>query len=203
MFDLVSTLQPHLIAGGVEIVAQGNTVTTSASRWDRYLGMTAAMTQVPVPTATRGVEKALDTNPHLNNIYYGIRYGLSWGESSLKSLKQISSHPESFLSPIKKIEGFKYGYQIEELVRDYIKDGGFGYNFQNDLRIAAGETFGEFIGGAVGSFAGPFGTFVGSAFGAFYMEMQIRRNIYENYIYDIQPNNMNWDGYYNLFMNIY
>ena len=23
------------------------------SRWDRYLGMTAAMTQVPVPTATR------------------------------------------------------------------------------------------------------------------------------------------------------
>ena len=22
------------------------------SRWDRYLGMTAAMTQVPVPTAT-------------------------------------------------------------------------------------------------------------------------------------------------------
>ena len=47
------------------------------------------------------------------------------------------------------------------------------------------------------------GTFVGSAFGAFYMEMQIRRNIYENYIYDIQPNNMNWDGYYNLFMNIY
>ena len=22
-------------------------------RWDRYLGMTAAMTQVPVPTATR------------------------------------------------------------------------------------------------------------------------------------------------------
>ena len=25
---------------------------TSNSRWDRYLGMTAAMTQVPVPTAT-------------------------------------------------------------------------------------------------------------------------------------------------------
>ena len=24
----------------------------SNSRWDRYLGMTAAMTQVPVPTAT-------------------------------------------------------------------------------------------------------------------------------------------------------
>ena len=24
------------------------------SRWDRYLGMTAAMTQVPVPTATSG-----------------------------------------------------------------------------------------------------------------------------------------------------
>ncbi len=27
----------------------------SHSRWDRYLGMTAAMTQVPVPTATDGV----------------------------------------------------------------------------------------------------------------------------------------------------
>ena len=26
---------------------------TLASRWDRYLGMTAAMTQVPVPTARR------------------------------------------------------------------------------------------------------------------------------------------------------
>ena len=24
------------------------------SRWDRYLGMTAAMTQLPVPTATQG-----------------------------------------------------------------------------------------------------------------------------------------------------
>ena len=121
----------------------------------------------------------------------------------LKALKQISSHPESFLSPIKKIKGFKYGYQIEELVRDYIKDGGIGYNFQNDLRIATGETIGELIGGAVGSFAGPFGIFVGSAFGAFYMEMQIRRNIYENYFYGIQPNIMNWDGYYNFFMNIY
>ena len=26
---------------------------TLGSRWDRYLGMTAVMTQVPVPTATR------------------------------------------------------------------------------------------------------------------------------------------------------
>ena len=27
-------------------------LTFSPSRWDRYLGMTAAMTQVPVPTAS-------------------------------------------------------------------------------------------------------------------------------------------------------
>ena len=30
----------------------------SDSRWDRYLGMTAAMTQVPVPTATEGLPLA-------------------------------------------------------------------------------------------------------------------------------------------------
>ena len=29
-----------------------------SSRWDRYLGMTAAMTQVPVSTATRSREKS-------------------------------------------------------------------------------------------------------------------------------------------------
>ena len=29
---------------------------TITSRWDRYLGMTAAMTQVPVPTATALIE---------------------------------------------------------------------------------------------------------------------------------------------------
>ena len=29
----------------------------SASRWDRYLGMTAAMTQVPVPTAKHSEQR--------------------------------------------------------------------------------------------------------------------------------------------------
>ena len=32
--------------------------TFKGSRWDRYLGMTAAMTQVPVPTATK-MEQAI------------------------------------------------------------------------------------------------------------------------------------------------
>ena len=30
-----------------------------SSRWDRYLGMTAAMTQVPVPKRTRGQERCV------------------------------------------------------------------------------------------------------------------------------------------------
>ena len=33
------------------------------SRWDRYLGMTAAMTQVPVPTAKNSSENLLLNNP--------------------------------------------------------------------------------------------------------------------------------------------
>ena len=32
---------------------------TLGSRWDRYLGMTAVMTQVPVPTATSLLTHAL------------------------------------------------------------------------------------------------------------------------------------------------
>ena len=32
-------------------LANGYVVSLKDSRWDRYLGMTAAMTQVPVPTA--------------------------------------------------------------------------------------------------------------------------------------------------------
>ena len=37
-----------------------------SSRWDRYLGMTAPMTQVPVPTATEDYTKTLQ------------RYNLLW-----------------------------------------------------------------------------------------------------------------------------
>jgi len=36
-----------MISGTVPVI--------KTSRWDRYLGMTAAMTQVPVPTATGGL----------------------------------------------------------------------------------------------------------------------------------------------------
>ena len=32
------------------------------SRWDRYLGMTAAMTQVPVPTARGKENKKIEEN---------------------------------------------------------------------------------------------------------------------------------------------
>ena len=34
------------------VMSRNLTVEAEVSRWDRYLGMTAAMTQVPVPTAT-------------------------------------------------------------------------------------------------------------------------------------------------------
>ena len=35
------------------VMSRNLTVEAEVSRWDRYLGMTAAMTQVPVPTATK------------------------------------------------------------------------------------------------------------------------------------------------------
>ena len=43
-----------------DILADQNDINESTrnSRWDRYLGMTAAMTQVPVPTATEGLPLA-------------------------------------------------------------------------------------------------------------------------------------------------
>ena len=40
-----------------------NEIEQNNSRWDRYLGMTAAMTQVPVPTAIpAGYGKRKETN---------------------------------------------------------------------------------------------------------------------------------------------
>ena len=36
---------------------QSQIVTAKFSRWDRYLGMTAVMTQVPVPTASVGQQQ--------------------------------------------------------------------------------------------------------------------------------------------------
>lgn len=148
----------------------------------------------------RGVEQALNTNPTLNNLYYGIRYGTGWGEKSLSALSKISSHPEFLSSPIKRIRGFNYGYQAEELMRDIIQDGGFGYNFCNDLRVDLGSWAGGAVGGSLGSVAGPIGTIIGYGFGSFYIEMHIRQNIYEQYIRSIQPYITNWDNYYNFYM---
>ena len=148
----------------------------------------------------RGVEQALNTNPTLNNLYYGIRYGTGWGEKSLSALSKISSHPEFLSSPIKRIRGFNYGYQAEELMRDIIQDGGFGYNFCNDLRVDLGSWAGGAVGGSLGSVAGPIGTIIGYGFGSFYIEMHIRQNIYEQYIRSIQPYIANWDNYYNFYM---
>ena len=41
------------------VMSRNLTVEAEVSRWDRYLGMTAAMTQVPVPTATRACAQHL------------------------------------------------------------------------------------------------------------------------------------------------
>ncbi len=49
-------LTQHFAEG--EAVKNGVKVSKrNSSRWDRYLGMTAAMTQVPVPTATSHSDK--------------------------------------------------------------------------------------------------------------------------------------------------
>lgn len=148
----------------------------------------------------RGVERNLDTNPNLNNLYYSIRYGAGWSQNSLNTLSKFSSRPEIFSSSIKQIKRFNYGYQFEELMRDYIKDGGFGYNFWNDVRIDAGSWAGGYVGASIGSVFGPIGAIVGYGLGSFYIDMHIRHNIYENYIYNISPDINNWDNYYNFYM---
>ena len=40
------------ITNFIFLMISGTVPLIKTSRWDRYLGMTAAMTQVPVPTAT-------------------------------------------------------------------------------------------------------------------------------------------------------
>ena len=49
LFFVLSLINNNLLYGdNTEKIIRKN----DCSRWDRYLGMTAAMTQVPVPTAT-------------------------------------------------------------------------------------------------------------------------------------------------------
>ena len=133
-------------------------------------------------------------------IRYGKRCSCRAGSKTCPRDPVVSSHPDFLSSPIKRIRGFNYGYQVEELIRDIVQDGGFGYNFCNDFRVDLGSWAGGAVGGSLGSVAGPIGTIIGYGFGSFYIEMHIRQNIYEEYIRSIQPDITNWDNYYNFYM---
>lgn len=150
----------------------------------------------------RGVERTLETNTHLNNIYYGIRYGADWGEKALVYLEKKSTPSKVLNVSRKKLSLFNYGYQLEELARDYMKDNGLGYNFWDDLRIDIGSLAGAKIGATIGSYIGPGGAFVGGIFGALYIDLFMRNKIMDDYIRGFQPDDRNWDGLYN-FMLIY
>ena len=62
----------------LSMVAKANPVIPS--RWDRYLGMTAAMTQVPVPTATI---KHIFVSPQKHLARWNVQYRASAGARRL------------------------------------------------------------------------------------------------------------------------
>ena len=53
------------------------------SRWDRYLGMTAAITQLPVPTATEIIDVVNVEGVNVEDLYLRAIESLNnWGKSS-------------------------------------------------------------------------------------------------------------------------
>ena len=61
---------------------------------------------------------------------------------------------------------------------------------------------GGYVGGVMGSVVGPCGTFIGTLVGSFSYEMMVRGNIMDENIQRLQPDNRDWDGFYN-YMIIY
>ena len=96
-------------------------------------------------------------------------------------LKSYSSFSDHIIPTINKMKYWGWGFQVEELSRDYYKDGKkFGNHFFNDLKLDVGGYAGSAVGSFIGSSFGPIGSFIGSIVLSEFFEYRITKQIIED-----------------------